>query len=488
MILAQWVLPFLLFPVSAGAGPQPGSAPVVAFRPLTVSSDLRLEPESDRRLRRLVMGLDANDTRYYMLPETGTLPRSENDPRVRHLRRQLYWMNFELHHGRILTSVPQQTRFFVAVPEPGSVPGSHENEEEVFRDYLARRVGWSATQIREKVQFFRIPGTIPYPQDMAEPLGHDSRGRLVLGFGSETNAFYYEPLRRLVAAFPDEFVLREVPGVDTEGGDIELAWLPNGRIAVLVGRHRVLVALEARHGRPFRGVRIRDDEIRRAASEFSRAFFGLETLVVGEPALRDPGLASDVLIHSDMVVNVLRGSKGVTAFVPTYGVAAVDAITRLALEPEVRRRAEAEYDAVARQFRARGYRVVRIPFSDHPVRTPVQVGKFIDPTTGQQSLLLGKYPYHFALPDGRNLQWEIQSAFDALEKRVGAWRRSPTDARWSEVEKNLQAIWKEFDAAIHAPNPEFAAQVRIYEENGVRVFPVPVFPAGEGGIHCMLLK
>lgn len=488
MILAHLALALLLLPAAEAAGRRPGSPPAGAFRPLPVSPDLQLEPESDRRLRRLVIGLDANDTRYYMLPETATLPRSESDPRVRHLRRQLYWLNFELNHGRILSSVPPQTRFFIAVPEPGSVPGSRENEEEVFREYLARRIGWSAREIREKVRFFRIPGTIPFPQDMAEPLGHDSRGRLVLGFGSATNAFYYEPLRRLVSAFPDEFVLREIPGVDTEGGDIELAWLPDGRIGVLVGRHRVLAALEARHGRPFRGLRIGQDEIRRGVSEFSRAFFGLETLLVGERALRDPKLASDVLIHSDMVVNVLRGSRGVTAFVPTYGAAAVDAITQIALEAEVQRRAQAEYDGVAQQFRDRGYRVVRIPFSDHPARNPVQVGKFIDPTSGQQSLLLGKYPYHFPLPDGRNLQWEIQSAFDKLEKRVGAWRRSPTDAHWSAVEKNLQSIWRRIDRAIDAPNPEFAAQSRIYEENGVRVLPVPIFPSGEGGIHCMLLK
>lgn len=488
-MLARLLLPLLLAPMVSGIGswfavsPRPG-----ASRALPRAADFTLEPESDRRLGRIVIGLDANETKYFMLPETATLPASEDDPRVRHLRRQLYWLNFELSRGRIMSSVPPHTRFFVAVPEPESVPGSRGNEEEVFRDYLVRRIGWSPRQIAERIRFFRIPGTMPFPQDMAEPLGHDWKGRLVLGLGSETHQFYFTPLRRLVQSFPDEFVLREIPGVDTEGGDIELARLPDGRLGVLVGRNRVLASLESRHGRPFKGQRIPKEEIGAVSGLFSRAFFGLEVLFVGEPGLSDPGLASDVLIHFDMVVSVLRGRRGMSAFVPTYGATAADAITHQALETGFRRRAQAEYDAVARQFLERGYRVIRIPFSDHPVRNPVQVAKFVDPATGQQTILLGKYPYHRELPDGRNLQWQIQKAFTALENRVGAWRRSPSDARWAAVDASLRAVWREMDGAIKAPNPEFATQVKIYEENGIRVLPVPIYPSGEGGIHCLLLK
>ena len=44
------------------------------------------------------------------------------------------------------------------------------------------------------------------------------------------------------------------------------------------------------------------------------------------------------------------------------------------------------------------------------------------------------------------------------------------------------------DRAVQAPNPIFETQRRVYEDHGVRVLPVPIFPMGEGGIHCLVLK
>ena len=46
------------------------------------------------------------------------------------------------------------------------------------------------------------------------------------------------------------------------------------------------------------------------------------------------------------------------------------------------------------QMEGRGYRVVRLPFADHPVRAPVNVSKFVDATTGKPFVLLGRYPEH----------------------------------------------------------------------------------------------
>ncbi|HYB53460.1 MAG TPA: hypothetical protein VEG84_06315, partial [Thermoanaerobaculia bacterium] len=62
-------------------------------------TDLRLLPECEHTMNRLVLGLDPNQTKFYMLPDTTPWDPRSPDPRVRRLRQQLYWLNFELLHG-----------------------------------------------------------------------------------------------------------------------------------------------------------------------------------------------------------------------------------------------------------------------------------------------------------------------------------------------------------------------------------------------------
>ena len=120
-----------------------------------------------------------------------------------------------------------------------------------------------------------------------------------------------------------------------------------------------------------------------------------------------------------MIVNILRAQGKTLAFVPSYQDPAVDAITHVALAEDVRRRVQYEYDLVAGQLGRRGYEVVRLPFADHPVRNPVNVGRFVDPNTGRQCVLLGKYPYHFPLVPGWPIpQFELQDAFDRMDYAV----------------------------------------------------------------------
>ncbi len=449
----------------------------------TTPPGLKLVPEAERPYRRLVIGLDPLLASPFMLPE-GSHFEGLGNKRLAQIRRQLYWLNFELMHGRILDAIPKRTRLFVAVPDPRLHVPELGDERDEFREYLKVRARWTPAEIAERVRFFVVGRAIPFPQDIAEPLGTDETGRLVLGIGAEADLFYRESLQQMVRAFPREFAMHSLPGVNSEGGDVELVRLPGGRLGLLAGHHRVLRWLEYRYGEGVLGRSVPTARIEEARDAFRKAFFGLDVLFVNEDGLRSPSLVSDELFHSDMIVNVAKGSKGVVAFIPTYEGGPVDAITREPLAPEVRKRAQIIYDRVAKQVAAWGFRVARLPFADHPVRNPVNVGKYSEPS-GEQVVLLGKYPYHFALPDGPNQQRELQKRFDALSDELVAWRGRPSDAAFERVLTGFREVWAEMDRAAASPNPTFERQSKVYAAEGIRVVPVPIFPTGEGGLHCL---
>ena len=444
---------------------------------------LKLVPEGERPYRRLVIGLDPLLASPFMLPE-GSVFEGLGDRKLALIRRQLYWLNFELMHGRIVNAIPKRTHLFVAVPDPRLHARELGDEREEFREYLKVRARWTPAEIAERVRFFVVGRAVPFPQDIAEPLGTDEAGRLVLGIGAEADLFYRETLQQMVRAFPKEFAMYSLPGVNTEGGDVELVRLPDGQLGLLAGHHRVLRWLEYRYSEGVLGRAIPTARIEEVRTAFRKAFFGLDVLFVNEEGLRSPSLTSDELFHSDMILNVARGSKGPVAFVPSYEGAPVDAISREPLSPEVRRRAQIIYDRVAKQLAGWGFRVARLPFADHPVRNPVNVGKYTEPT-GEQVVLLGKYPYHFALPDGPNPQRELQKRFDELSDDLEAWRNKPSDAAFERVQKGFQEVWAEMDRAAASPNPTFDRQAKVYQAEGIRVVPVPIFPTGEGGLHCL---
>jgi len=444
---------------------------------------LTLVPEAERPYRRLVIGLDPLLASPFMLPE-GSNFEGLGDKRLAQIRRQLYWLNFELMHGQIVNAIPKRTRLYVAVPDPRLHARELGDEREEFREYLRVRARWSPADIAERIRFFVVGQAIPFPQDIAEPLGIDEAGRLVLGIGAEADLYYREILQQIVKAFPKEFAMHSLPGVNSEGGDVELVRLPGGRLGLLAGHHRVLRWLEYRHGEGLLGRSVPVARIEEARTAFRKAFFGLDVLFVNEEGLRSPSLVSDELFHSDMIVNVAKGTKGSVAFIPTYEGVPVDAITREPLSPEVQKRAQVVYDRVARQLVGWGFRVARLPFADHPVRNPVNVGKYTEPN-GEQVVLLGKYPYHFALPDGPNPQRELQKRFDAVSDDLEAWRNRPSAAAFERVQKGFREVWAEMDRAAASPNPTFERQAAVYRAEGIRVVPVPIFPTGEGGLHCL---
>jgi hypothetical protein len=138
---------------------------------------------------------------------------------------------------------------------------------------------------------------------------------------------------------------------------------------------------------------------------------------------------------------------------------------------------------------ARGYRVVRLPFEDHPVRSPVNVSRFVDVTSGKPSVLLARYPEHRPpAPGARSAMAYLQDAILAVQERLDAWTAAPTEAGLMQLDTRLRDAWRVLDEAVESPNPLFDRQRALYEANGLSVVPLPLFPSGEGGVHCLLLR
>lgn len=459
------------------------------FRPKILDrEDLVLLPESERPFKRVVIGL---------LPHgaTGNNPfRGTTDPKIVAMRRRIYGLDFEIFHGRMMAALPPYATFFVAVPDAATVSDASGEEEGDFRDYLTTRLGWSAETIRARVRFFRVPRPLLYPQDMAEVLGQDAAGRLVLGVGADTPPVYADPVGQLARVFPEDFTVRRLAGIhvgdiNTEGGDLALSWLPDGSIGLLVGRHRAIRYHERRTGEELLGRPLPPERIEEARRAFSAAFYGVEVLIVGEAALRDPARGSEALFHADMVVAAVRNATEALAFVPTYEARPRDANTGQLLGEDVARDVQREYDLVAGQMAGRGYRVVRLAFEDHPVRSPVNVSKFVDVTSGRPVVLLARFPEHrFSGSKDGSPMARLREAILNLRGALDGWERAPEAAAEARLDAALRDAWSELDAALAAPNPLFERQRALFEANGLSVLPLPIVPTGEGGVHCLLLR
>jgi hypothetical protein len=423
-----------------------------------------------------------------MVPDTAHWDPKSNDPRVRWLRRQLYRLTFELLHGQVFRHAPAHTRFFVAVPDPRTTPESLGNEEMVFREHLRERLGWTDSVIDERIRFFTVPRPVPFPQDMAEPIGYDENRRLILGLGSDSDEWYARAAERLAKAFPKEFVIRPLSDINTEGGDLALVRLPEGTVGLLVGHNRIARYARRLHPEMPANASISEAQIEEARRAYQQAFDGVETIVVGREALVDPRLDNPEIFHLDMITAVIGTPRGPVAFVPTYAAGAVDSLSHVHLTIDALKRFQDEYDRTARQMAARGYHVARVSFADQPARSPVGIAKFVDPATGRSTVILGRYPDHLADSDERNAQTQLQIAFERLDAAVATWRHAPTDVHWNAVRSAVGAAWRQMDASVASPNPMYQNARKVFESFGVDVVELPIYPTGEGGIHCLMLK
>jgi len=490
VIPARWVAGFAVASALVRAVAPTVPSPSAAAGP---DSDIRLAAESDRPFRRVVIGLLARERDAFLLPRVAPSDPAKRDAHTRFLLRRLSWLSFELLHGNLMRAAPAYTRFFVAVPpRPANVPAA--DLEATFREYLRVRAGYSEAEIASRVRFFRVPEAVPFPQDLSVVIGSDAQDRLVIGLGRDMQPAYARATEALVAAFPDDFVLRRIGGrgdraVSTEGGDLSIVPAPQGGLRLLVGRHRVLRILE-REGVPWSPPPVvAAADVERVRRLYASAFFGLTTIVLGENLLARADRSDEEIFHVDMVSAILRTQTGVKAFVPTYGARPVDAVSRRALSPEIVRNAQMEYDDAAGQLFRAGYAVVRIPFADHPVRNPVNVARFRDQETGEPSVLLARYPSTTPEAAGQAApRAGLEDAFADLDRSVTSWRAAPSDSTWAATERSIERAFLALDEAASAPSPAFEEARAIYEREGVRVRPVSLVPSGEGGLHCLVLQ
>ena len=126
-------------------------------------------PETERPLDFAVIGLDSDRPNYFMLPDMKPNNNLQAS-RYEEVREQLYWLNYELCHGRVLNALPPLTKVYVALPDPKLVKDATGREERYFLDYLRTRCLWPEDRIRDQVRFFKSPVPLIWAQDIGKIL------------------------------------------------------------------------------------------------------------------------------------------------------------------------------------------------------------------------------------------------------------------------------------------------------------------------------
>jgi hypothetical protein len=57
-----------------------------------------------------------------------------------------------------------------------------------------------------------------------------------------------------------------------------------------------------------------------------------------------------------------------------------------------------------------------------------------------------------------------------------------------DLELQIARAWTAMLSAGNSSNPDFMAQAAVFREAGYEVIPVPIYPGGSGGLHCMALR
>jgi hypothetical protein len=433
-----------------------------------------VEPESERGFDTVVIGLDADNGRYFDLPY---LPQTSS-----RLREELYWLDFELTHGRVLDALPLDTDLYVGWPRAKFPEQGRGLEPLYFRDYLSKRLGWSAERVG-RVHDFEVPVEMPWTQDMATIIGRDADGRRWLLCGPEDNPAYRGAVDALTHAFPDRFAALTLPlGLSAEGGDLALVTGPDRKPLLVLGRHRVLRSLALMGLGDGSGKPVPEADLVRVEQAYADAF-GVPVLVLPRRALLG-GWGNEDLFHLDMMAAFVADSIGSRALVARVGPDAYDSVAHKALGADYAASLNMELDAAAAQLRGAGFLVTRLPLDDHPVRSPANSVKGLD-KDGHRLAILGRYP-PLTVFRGRVGLSPMELALRRLLASAAAIHTGK--AGWEQaLRPSLDAVWAELDSDAKAAATGDDAVSRQYRASGYAVATVAEYPGGAGGFHCQLL-
>ncbi len=448
-------------------------------------------PESERSGHRRVIGLDPHRASYFMLP-TLNGPAGADPKTYRDIQRQLYWLNFRFSHGRILPKFQKDTELYVAVPDSKSVTESLGEEQEFFTEYLHDFNGWSNREIRRRIRFFPTSFPLIWTQDIGEMMIRPEDKIATIYRGTSDYFGYLDFLKSLVQAYPDVFAVKELPSeLSGEGGDLEVIWGPDHQPSLLLGRHRVLQYMKETRGKWDPQKPLTRTQIEEARAAFSKAYEGLPVYIVPEQALLEPSKGNNELFHLDMLVSVMDNHRNgrPDAFVAEFTPGTiVDAMSGKALPAAFVAKCRWEYEQTAIQMSKLGYDVYRLTFNDHPVRSPVNFGKFRDLATGKYMVMLAKFPAHISEGKGPTPQMLLQYAVVQLNEDAKNWQEKGTGESLDVFQDSLRNIWRVMDEVESMPNPRFEARAKVFRDAGYEVIEVPCYSWGAGGIHCQILK
>jgi hypothetical protein len=445
-------------------------------------------PESERFLSFVVIGVWPDSGDYYFLPLIKNT-KNAHVSEYEQLDKEFYWLNFEISHGAIMRNLPEYTHVFVAIPDKHKVEGASGREGEYFKDYLRTRCKWKEERIQNHIHFFIVPSSLNWAQDTSEPIGVDKKGRILIAAdpGNYNNSFAI--VNSMADTYPDYFkVVKLDRTLSSEGGDMEVVLSPDKKGAVfLIGRNRVNNFYQRTKGLPLKGISFSQEMIDDVKKAYSDSLFGMKVEVVPEKMLLFPELAADEIFHLDMSVVIMSSGKGVDAFVPTYDNPEVklDLVSGNKFSAGTIKGWQAEYDEIASELRQRGYNVMRLPFADHPVRSPANLVKYKDRETGKSCVLLGKYPY-LSGNDQNAPQAKMNAAFGLLSIAEKEWEKSYDPAGFKSLKNRADALWDAMDYSAAAKNRIFEKQMEIFQKAGYTVIPVAEYAWGAGGLHCDL--
>jgi len=457
-----------------------------SFRP---QNGLVTIPESERPLDFAVIGLDVDSQNHFLLPNFKPNP-ALSASRCQQVREQLYWLNFELCHGRILNAFPLQTKLYVALPDPKRVKDATGNEEKYFLDYVHLRCNWTEEQIKDRIHFFKSPVPLTWAQDIGKILGRDEKGRWVIFRGPQDIPFYRQAVLDLCSAYPDQFACRDLPsGISAEGGDEDLVRTPDGRQVFILGRHRALKLMNF-PSTPSTAPGINRDELLQDETAFSKAFDGLPVCLLPAGALVNPSLGNDELFHLDMTTAVVGMAREAQAFVPTYLANPVDRMSGQPLDVDFVKSVQVEFDLISSELEDLGYKVQRLPFADHPVRSPANVVRFYDPEKGKCEVMLAKYPVHVNEGHSGEItpQEELKQKLALLQTAAQTWQEQPGDSQFQGLMDAFNKVWADMDDTDKEPNPLFDQWVKTFNKAGIDVIPVSDYAWGAGGLHCQVFR